>query len=556
MSNTRYIEIDSTFRNRKEWPSPAQFEMLISQTGRKNKSDAVDPVSNAAVSHNWSSNNFNTTGPTATVSGIVQSIDTPGFGAAGDNKTVLTILASGGSTFQQITDYYLYSIATIVGSPTGSRILQYRYLGQSGGFDRIQITISSELSTIAVGNTININDPTDFTNTQIPLIFVPYGNMGENAYAQNILYNETLSIANNIPEYRLISGYDFQTHIMYLNTSGNTTNLSGNVVGWLPTHVYSIRKESPLIGILNNNISSTNIFSIATTFNQDPDIYRNSYIRMTSGNATGDLRLINRYETYSANSVSGSLSTVVFPSSASIRPGFYNGAYIQITSGLSTGDVRQITGYNVSGNAPNIIRTATVDSNFTAAISSGDSFTFRTGFVSEPFTLAVQTGDAFEILPFSYDNLYPFVYTGSMVSQQEMVCYEIELLNLSLPNQTLATGVGSRIAFYPYVYVELSNVSGASAGMKNTIYSNNPNATRMVFRATIDDVPNPLISSFVKIDGDGMVQTLKFKPNDNLRFSVHLPNGDIYRTIEQENFAPLQPNPEIQLSALFGIKRL
>ena len=79
---------------------------------------------------------------------------------------------------------------------------------------------------------------------------------------------------------------------------------------------------------------------------------------------------------------------------------------------------------------------------------------------------------------FSYDNEVPFTYTGSLVSQQEMVCYEVELLNLILPNRTLKSG--GRSAFYPFFYVELQNISSSSAGTKNIIYSNNPNSTRIV----------------------------------------------------------------------------
>ena len=277
---------------------------------------------------------------------------------------------------------------------------------------------------------------------------------------------------------------------------------------------------------------------------------------MTSGLASGNLRRINRYETYTASAISGTISTIVFPQSASDRQGYYNGSQIQIESGLNAGSVRQITSYNVTGVAPNLVRTATVSVAFGFVVGAGDMFSFRSGFVSEPFSAAVGSGDIFELLPFTEDNHNPFVYTGSMVSQQEMVCYELELINLILPNKTLSVGLGSRIAFYPYVYVELSNVSGASAGIKNTIYSNNPNSTRMVFRAVIDDVPNPVISSFVKVDGDGMVQTLKFKPNDNLKFSVRLPDGQIYQTLETESLAPLQPNPALQISAMFSIKRL
>ena len=95
------------------------------------------------------------------------------------------------------------------------------------------------------------------------------------------------------------------------------------------------------------------------------------------------------------------------------------------------------------------------------------------------------------ILPFTYDNLNPFVYTGSLISQEEMVCYQIELLNLILPNTTLTVGNGGSIAYYPYVYVELQNVSACGANLKNIIYSNNPNSTKVLFRAAIDDVPNP-----------------------------------------------------------------
>ena len=130
------------------------------------------------------------------------------------------------------------------------------------------------------------------------------------------------------------------------------------------------------------------------------------------------------------------------------------------------------------------------------------------------------------------------------------------MLNVVLPNETLTVGAGGRIAFYQYVYVELSNVSAPGAGLKNIIYSNNPNATTATFRAPIDDIPNPLISSFIKLDGNGMVQTIKFKPNDNLYFSVRLSNGQIYNTIIDETLSPSSPNPRAQISAMFSIRRL
>ena len=137
-----------------------------------------------------------------------------------------------------------------------------------------------------------------------------------------------------------------------------------------------------------------------------------------------------------------------------------------------------------------------------------------------------------------------------------MVCYEISLLNLVLPNTTLVSGFGGRIAFYPYVYVELENVSASSGRNQGIIYSNNPNAIKALFRAAIKDVPNPVNSTFIKIDGSGAVQTVKFKPNDTLKFSVFLSDGEIYQTLMEEYYSPLNPNPLIQISALFSIKRI
>ena len=78
----------------------------------------------------------------------------------------------------------------------------------------------------------------------------------------------------------------------------------------------------------------------------------------------------------------------------------------------------------------------------------------------------------------------------------------------------------------------------------------------MIFRCATYDVTNPNNSTFVNFDGDGMDQTIKFKPNDNLYFSVRLPNGELYSPVESETFSPLEPNPYIQISAAFSIRRV
>lgn len=553
MSNARYIEFDSTYRNRNEWPLPGEFEVMISQSGRKGRMQALDPVSEATNITTWVSNAFDSAGASPSIIGSFETVTPPISGSGSQQIIVVNFV---GNNPQVTQNYYLGAILQANTAPVErKRITSTKFLNQVGPETRLQIILDSPFSNAVVaGTNIIITDPTDLGDVSNPLYFVPDGRLGDNAYANCLLYNETQSLAVGSPVYRNVNGYDFYTHILTVDTTTSVaeTNTSGPVASWTVNDTYSIRRATPLLGIANNNVTSNNVVSLNTTFSDEQDYFRNSWISMKSGNSNGDTRLITRYETYTANARGGTNTSVIFPSNASIIPGYYNGAYIQILSGAATGDVRLVSNYEVV----NGVGTVSVSVPFSGPVATGDSFTFRSLFLSPNFSSTVNNGDDFEILLFSYDNANPFVYTGSQVSQQEMVCYEIELLNLTLPNKTLQSYLGSRIAFYPYIYVELANVSSAGAGIKNSIYSNNPNSTRMIFRAAIDDVPNPTISSFIKVDGDGMVQTLKFKPNDNLRFSVHLSNGSVYETVEQENYGPSLPNVGIQISAVFSIKRL
>ena len=166
------------------------------------------------------------------------------------------------------------------------------------------------------------------------------------------------------------------------------------------------------------------------------------------------------------------------------------------------------------------------------------------------------SSNAVQLVTFDRDNDVPLDYTGSTVSQNQMVCYEIELLSLVLPNKPLENEIGGLIAFYPYLYVQLTNETAPSGGTPGIIYSNNPHAHSALFRVAIDDTPTPAISQFIKVDGDGAVQTVKFKPNDNLHFKVFLQNGLLFATQTNDTVPPLPPDPFVQISAQFSIRRL
>ena len=165
----------------------------------------------------------------------------------------------------------------------------------------------------------------------------------------------------------------------------------------------------------------------------------------------------------------------------------------------------------------------------------------------------METVDTINICSFSKEIAHPLNYTGSIVSQNDPVCYQISLLNLTLPNVPLFTG--SRIAFYPYVYVELSNVTAPMKAAPGTIYSNNPNSKRAIFIAAVGQVVQPNLGTFLTLYCN-MTKTIKFKPNDNLIFRVFLPDGTLFQTLLPDTLPPYEPDPRLQVQATFSIARV
>jgi len=508
----RFIEVNSTYRDRNLWPLPAEFEIPISQSGIKSINSAIDPVSLATPVFSWSSN-WLLIGNGSQIGGIPPAMidNTTKIKNSSDGITLVILAPSIFGviyTIHQLRNYYStlvildneYSLTTGVFI---RKIVSSNYLG----FDpvtyknRLEIVVSSNMSDVFnMGDSIIISDPTDFSDPNVPLIFIPNGMNQENAYNNCILYNETIN------EYRPILRYDNNTNILQLDTTGSLipTYTSGPLSGsWSTADNFSLRVQAPTLPPLGTTgyslvvLTSTNstITVNSTLFSSVVDYYKNNFIRILPYNGSGDYH--------------------------------YNYTPLPINN-----KSYRITSY------------------------SYDTVTNIATFSVYPsIEILPVVGSPIEILPFSYDNFNPFVYTGSLTSQQQMVCYEVQLVSLTLPNSVLKVGQGGQIAYYPHVYVQISNVSSTGAGLKNIIYSNNPNATNVIFRASIYDIRNPSSSPFVRIDGGGMIQTIKFKPNDNLYFRVYLSTGETFNTILPEFFSPSAPNPRSEVTAVIGFKR-
>jgi len=120
-----------------------------------------------------------------------------------------------------------------------------------------------------------------------------------------------------------------------------------------------------------------------------------------------------------------------------------------------------------------------------------------------------------------------------VVSYKQPVCYDVSLIHLIIPNQPIY-GFDVLPTFFPYIMVELYNTSlpGSNAGI---LYSNNPNTERVTFYCPIGNPRNPLIVSYLIIVSSTQVQTIKWTPTDNFFFRVLLPNGETLRyTFDQD----------------------
>ena len=167
--------------------------------------------------------------------------------------------------------------------------------------------------------------------------------------------------------------------------------------------------------------------------------------------------------------------------------------------------------------------------------------------------LEIYECDIINIVEFDYENYSPLDYNGTMVSTEQVVCYDMSIQSVTLPNTQLLTG--SSIAFYPYVYVQIENLTSPNRVSPNTIISNNPPSTKAVFTLYVPQVNNADIQKFVTLYAKSK-QIVKFKPNDNLKFSIYLSDGTPFQTLLPDTFSPYPPDPSIQIHAVFNLTRI
>lgn len=452
----KYLEIDSTYRDRNKFPNPSQFELLIAQSGKRDSVyTSVDPITYAAPRVTYIPSNINSITNTIISSSPAQ--------------TAISLILIFPTSFNvsKTKNYYRACQLKITYTPTGAittstheaLIDTWDYMTTVSTFDHFRVSINSGYPGTTSGITsVNIICTSDFSNG---LVFIPSGEYGNQIYDDWIVYNQTKN------EYTSILSYDGTYSLATILPKTN----------WVSTDKITIRKELPITnGNFQSNSSTTSLFISTTT---------------SSG-----------------------------------KNGYYNGMFIRFTSGVNEDKIYGIYSYVGSPNYKiNLI-----------------------GYVSSPPT----SSDTYEILPFTKDNYNPFSYSGSIIQQES--CYDVQLINLIMPNIAFASG--GTIASYPYFYVELQNVSTAGGNTINVSYSNNPNSTKKLFRVPVSDLSTQADDAFLTLDRSNSLQTVRINPFGNFKFGVYLPDGNPVSFYSNDTESPYPPNPFLQVSAVFALRRI
>ena len=452
----KYLEIDSTYRNRNEFPNPGQFNIINSRKGISSTlSRSLDPISLAAPLVSYVPADTNVAGELEySNTNLSNSITVQFYNFLGVSRT-----SNYYRGLQCKLRGYIDLFSTVTIGPV--IITSWDYLNTIDDIDTFRVSFSQILNDSLYPITYQFFI-TPSTNFSLGLLFIPNGTQDNQIYRGYYAYNETQN------QYSRIISYDGFYSLASIEPVPNWNNYD----------TISIRQELPLTyGNFQSNSSSVYVFLSDTSDS---------------------------------------------------RPGFYVGKILRITQ---AGSPYQNKTYNINwySGAPNYI----------AKINY---------YIGEN----INAGDAYEILDFSRDNFVPLVYNGTQVKQE--ICYEIQNIALILPN--IGVEQGGVMQSYPYFYVEFDNISTSDSGNVNIIYSNNPNSTRKLLRVPVTDINPSSLCAFLKLDKTYMSQSVKLSPSSSFKFGVYLPDGRPLILSIPDTKSPLPPNPYLQISVLFSLRRI
>ena len=196
---TQYLEVDSTYRNRTDYPVASNFQLHYDLGQQVNKMTAKDPVSDQSLIMRWRINNFCIDSNNEKISyGIVLKPRTKMVGPGlvptnGYNLHILKSVVEGG--LQPITNYYNGAILHISDPLQSIRIVEYNYMGNNICSIRTEEKIMYDSESV-----LQIVDPSTACDSSLTIdkeecfLFVPGGSCNS-IYNYYELYDITKSLS-------------------------------------------------------------------------------------------------------------------------------------------------------------------------------------------------------------------------------------------------------------------------------------------------------------------------------------------------------------------------
>lgn len=447
MSNNnikKFLDIDSTYRDRNRFPNPGQFDIIIGNS--LPVCNFVDPISEQTpiITFTPSINYFSLQNGTLLLS-------PPPFPYQIDEKDSIVVCFDNFQNVNKTYNYYRGIGLTFITSLPSIEIITisgWIYIGTINNKDCFRIKLNTNITTDLTDPTLTLSfDPQ--VNYSQGYIHIPSGVITSDEYKNYYIHNET------IDEYVNIISYDGTIALATFNAP----------VFWVENQQISIRKKLPgFRGTFGTGSTNKQLVLSSST----PNIEKGSFIRLIGSSNNNEIRFISSYEPFVAT-------------------------------------------------------------------------------ISEMLPSSPNAGDTYEILDFYRDNYNPLLYTGKSFSSN--VCYEVELISLTLPNIDLLSDTNP--SNFPYLYVELQNIE--SSFSPNILYSNNTNSRKMLFKVPVTEVNPPEFNAFMSLNAGSTTETIKLNPNKSFRFGVYLPNGKPFESILKDTKSPLEPNRYLQISAIFSL---
>ena len=241
---TKYLELDSTYRNRQNWPLQSNFQ---AENTRNSPDD--DAIADSMPIISWKGGLVNLNAQ------VISS-----------NTSSVVISATGLQTFY---NYYTNAIL----APLRTRILTYKYINTNTA----EITFDTSTA-IPINTSVSIIDPTDLSLLRV---FVPQTDKETpvNFYTGQFLYDETTGSYTNIISY---------------DPNFGVITVDGAIPNWSITDSFSIRSSLPSqTGVTGVSSTQNNISGVLSAQN-------GSFLRLLptypQNGASGQVRRIIAYD--------------------------------------------------------------------------------------------------------------------------------------------------------------------------------------------------------------------------------------------------------------------